>query len=228
MKKEKVLQIFILTKKKTKAQEKIIEIWKSMFNTQINYIDVKKLDNFKTKKIDFLFIFEGATTRKTITWEWINKVREKNPYFKLVWVLKKFNSTIAPPYLKAGADDILYEDSDWEYIKWKTIALLRRRWELFANDNVVFHRGLIVDKLKGECLVNEKLIDLSKKEFEVLKCLVDAPAKEYVKRDYIYKTVWKHDDTDTTRVVQQIIQNLKKKIGSNYFKTIRNKGIKLN
>ncbi|MCP4336751.1 MAG: response regulator transcription factor [Mycoplasma sp.] len=228
MNKSKMLQVYLLTTIKTKNQEKIIEIWKEIFNISVNYIKKEELPKLKNKKSDLLFIFEKSATRKDVNWEFINDIRKKNPYFKLIWIMEKFNSLITPPFLKAGADDMLYLDSGFEYIKWKTIALLRRRWDLFANDNIIFHRGLIIDKLKGECMLNENIIDLSRKEFEVLKVLADAIGEKYVERDYIYKTVWKNNDKDTTRVVQQIIQNLKKKIGSDYFKTIRSKGIKLN
>ncbi len=227
MKIKKVLQIYFVTNKKTDLQKKMIDEWSTIFNIDCFYITKKQIPALLKKPVDFIFVEQDSASRSDVSWEFINAIKEVNPNFKLIWVIKTFDQVIAPPFLKAGADDMIYLDSQWEYLKWKTIALLRRRWDSFANDNVVFHRGLIVNKIKGECMLNEKVIDLSKKEFEVLRCLISSNSDEFIERSYIYKTVWKHEDKDTTRVVQQIIQNLKKKIGADYFSIVRNKGIKL-
>jgi DNA-binding response OmpR family regulator len=49
----------------------------------------------------------------------------------------------------------------------------------------------------------------------------------FISRKELYKKVWKYQDDDSTRVVQQILQKLKTKIGYDYFKTARNKGVKI-
>ncbi|NQZ28909.1 MAG: response regulator transcription factor [Mycoplasmatales bacterium] len=220
------LQIYFITNKQREEYETLSENWRAYFNIKTYYISEKNAASLIGKKVDFLFI-DNDIKKDTITWEYLNEIREFNPYFKNVWFHDIFFKDRTYEFLKYGADDIIYFESEFEYMKWKTIALLRRRWETHSNDNVVFHRGLIVNNVNNECFLNDKHIELSKKEFQVLKVIVEAEPDEFVQRQYIYKKVWKHDDNDPTRVVQQIIQNLKRKIGKDYFEIVRNKGIKL-
>ncbi|CAM9107840.1 winged helix-turn-helix domain-containing protein [Mycoplasma marinum] len=220
------LQIYFVTDVKRKEYNELSEIWAAYFNMKVFYIEEKKVSELIGKRVDFIFI-DNDIKRSSVNWEFLNEIRKFNPYFKNIWFHNKFFPDRTYEFLKAGADDIIYFEAEAEYMKWKTIALLRRRWETHSNDNVVLHRGLIVDKINNECVLNDKNIELSKKEFQVLKVLVESDPDEFVQRQYIYKTVWKHDDNDPTRVVQQIIQNLKRKIGKDYFEIVRNKGIKL-
>ncbi len=220
------LQIYFITNKKRKVYTELIEIWKTYFNIKIFYVSEQNANTLVGKKVDFVF-FDNDIQKETISWEYLHNIRKVNPYFKNVWFHNHFFADRTYEFLKGGADDIIYFESEFEYMRWKTIALLRRRWETHSNDNVVFHRGLIIDKINSECILNNKNIELSKKEFQVLKVIVESNPEDFVQRQHIYKTVWKHDDNDPTRVVQQIIQNLKRKIGKDYFEIVRNKGIKL-
>ncbi len=221
-----VLQIYFITNKKRKEYDELIAEWKRFFNLEVFYVADKNIKKLLKEKVDFIFVDKEIKTNK-ITWEFLYELRKKNTHAKHVRVKDSFDLKEDHALFKTGADDIIYLKDKKLYLKWKTISMLRRRWESSTNDNVVFHRGLIIDKVNGECILNDKTIELSKKEFQVLKVLVDAQPNELVERSYIYKTVWKHNDDDPTRVVQQIIQNLKKKIGAHYFEIVRNKGIRL-
>lgn len=112
--------------------------------------------------------------------------------------------------------------------------------ELLARINVIFRRVKKKDKLIktiGDLVINfdsyilykdSKEIDLTLKEFELLRLLVESYG-EVVKRDTILEKVWGYNFVGETRTVDVHIRNLRAKIEDDpskpqYIKTVRGVG----
>lgn len=150
--------------------------------------------------------------------------KKSNPTFTYVVIQNKPSAKDGEIYKKL-ADRIVYKDIDDDYLKWATIASLRRYWATHSKTSVVIHKNIIADFAENKFSINNKNIKLTTKEVDLLRFLLKNINK-YLTKDKIFKEVWGYDEEDTTRTVDQMIFKLKKKIGADYFEIKRNKGIK--
>ena len=71
----------------------------------------------------------------------------------------------------------------------------------------------------------EKVIELAKKEFELLNLLVSKPGKVF-SREEIFNKVWGTDVIVGNRTIDVHIRKLREKIGDTFIKTIKGIGYK--
>ncbi len=103
-------------------------------------------------------------------------------------------------------------------------------WKLHrvAPTNGFVQGGLVVDFERYEVLVDGEPVDLTYKEFELLKFLAMHPSKVF-SREALLDKVWGYDYYGGTRTVDVHIRRLRAKIevgGAAYIETIRNVGYK--
>ena len=107
-----------------------------------------------------------------------------------------------------------------KFLIWK-----RNRIEL---KNGLSQRGLAIDFERYEVHIKGELIDLTYKEFQLLKFLAMNPGKVFT-RDVLLNKVWGYDFYGGTRTVDVHVRRLRAKIethGASYIETVRNVGYK--
>jgi DNA-binding response OmpR family regulator len=103
-------------------------------------------------------------------------------------------------------------------------------WKLHrvAPSNGFSRGGLVIDFERYEVHVHGLLIDLTYKEFELLRFLATHPGKPFT-REALLDKVWGYDYYGGTRTVDVHIRRLRSKIetsGALYIETVRNVGYK--
>lgn len=103
-------------------------------------------------------------------------------------------------------------------------------WKLHrvAPKNGFSHGGLVVDFERYEVHVKGAPVDLTYKEFELLRFLVTHPGKVFT-REVLLDKVWGYDYYGGTRTVDVHVRRLRAKIelgGAAYIETVRNVGYK--
>ena len=106
-----------------------------------------------------------------------------------------------------------------------------RRYNLNTKveDDVLIYKDIKVDLSKHEVLKSNEKIDLTLKEFELLRLLLQNKGK-VLSRNYLLDKIWGYEYYGETRTVDVHIRYLRKKIeGSNekYIETIRGVGYKI-
>jgi DNA-binding response OmpR family regulator len=98
-----------------------------------------------------------------------------------------------------------------------------------SADNSVRNAGLIIDVDGFTAKVNNKALDLTFKEFELLRYLVDNPGRVF-SREQLLSEVWGYDYFGGTRTVDVHIRRLRSKLGEleSLIGTVRNVGYRLN
>ncbi len=125
--------------------------------------------------------------------------------------------------LDMGADDYLTKPFGTMELVSRVNALLRR----FKNDDKsdCSYREISIDDAKRSVTAFGKSIDLTFKEYELLKYFI-ANSQKALSRDKLLEAVWGYDFAGESRTVDMHIKTLRQKLGDAgaYIKTVRNVG----
>ena len=123
-----------------------------------------------------------------------------------------------------GVDEYISKPFSPKILVARVSAILRRTNAL-TNDEVVDAGGILIDKAAHTVKIGEKEIDLSFKEFELLKYLM-LNQGIVLSRDKIMDQVWGFEYEGESRTVDMHIKTLRQKLGAagSCIKTVRNVG----
>jgi DNA-binding response OmpR family regulator len=129
---------------------------------------------------------------------------------------------------EVGADDFLLTDASMAEISAR-LALMSRRTGHTEQETVIKVGDLTVNPDNYQVYVRGRPLDLTYKEFELLKFLAQRPGR-VCNRDLLLREVWGYDYYGGTRTVDVHIRRLRAKLGAEHetlIETIRNVGYRL-
>ena len=155
---------------------------------------------------------------------------KNNPVTKsvpVVWVTAKTSEIDTVKGLDLGADDYITKPFGIMELISRVKAVLRRSKP--ANTETILKFGeIVLDLERHICTVGEEVIELTYKEYELLKLFL-SNAGIVLSREVIMNAVWETDFAGETRTVDVHIKTLRKKLmdAGSHIVTIRNVGYKL-
>ena len=129
--------------------------------------------------------------------------------------------------LDSGADDYITKPFGIMELISRVKALLRRSGDY--EEKVISVGDIIIDDSKHTVTVDGELCELTYKEYELLKLLMNNMGI-VLKREVIMERIWGIDFEGESRTLDMHIKTLRKKLGSGgqFIKTVRNVGYVIN
>lgn len=138
--------------------------------------------------------------------------------------------------LRTGADDYLTKPFSINELTARVDSLIRRFTTLNNTPDIqkghLIFKGMTIDIDNRTVCVNDKQIDLTGKEFDLLLFLANNKGRVYTKKQ-IYTQVWDDEYSFDDSNIMSFISKLRKKIGQNpdntfYIQTVRGVGYRFN
>ena len=159
----------------------------------------------------------------------LKNIREHNLYkdIPVIMVTAKTTEIDAVKGLDMGADDYIAKPFGVMELVSRVKAVLRRTQKAQAVQTFTY-KNITVDDSQHKVFVDDKEIELTYKEYEMLKLLI-LNNGIVLTRDRIMELIWGYDFEQGNRTVDVHIQSVRKKLGEagNCIKTIRNVGYKV-
>ena len=127
--------------------------------------------------------------------------------------------------LDSGADDFLKKPIKPKLLISKVKSIMRR-FSLNKNLKNYIHKDVELDIEKYSVKIKGDNINLARKEFDLLKLLINQPGKVYT-REEILNDVWGNDIHVVDRTIDVHINRLRDKLGQKFIETIKGIGYKI-
>lgn len=116
--------------------------------------------------------------------------------------------------LEYGADDYITKPFNILEVKARVKAIMRRtgkKEEKVDDSNIIIKHDMKIDRESRRVFIENKEINLTAKEFDLLEILATNPDKVY-SRDQLLNLVWKYEYAGDARTVDVHIRRLREKI----------------
>jgi Response regulators consisting of a CheY-like receiver domain and a winged-helix DNA-binding domain len=130
-----------------------------------------------------------------------------------------------------GADDYIQKPFDLDELGARVAAHLRRENRKQEQSFLRFFGNMVIDYTKREITINQSLLALSKKEFDIVE-LLSTHAGQVFDRERIYERVWGLEGDGNSDTIMEHIRKIRSKFAEytlhNYIETVWGCGYKWN
>ena len=147
------------------------------------------------------------------------EIREKAPYIPILMLTAKDDVVDKVLGLEMGADDYITKPFNLRELDARVRSVLRRiraaaRTEGVNSEAPISRGRLRIDPAKREVTVGERQIELTPKEFELLRLFATNPGRVFP-RKYLLEKIWDYSYEGYDRTIDSHINRLRAKIEDN-------------
>ena len=181
------------------------------------------LNKFYAQK-DIALIILDVMMPKINGWEVCREIRE-NSKVPIIMLTAKGEESDELQGFGMGADEYISKPFSPKILVARVEAILRRTSK--KDEEILEVGGIKIDRLGHQVLVDEKEVELSYKEFELLGYFVENQGIA-LSREKILNHVWNYDYYGDARTIDTHVKKLRSKLGAKgeYIKTVWGLGYK--
>lgn len=173
----------------------------------------------KTETPDIIILDLGLPDMDGL--EVLKQIRKKHVALPVLLLTARDTMEDKVAGLDTGADDYLAKPFDMPELLARLRVLERRLGTAHANDIVI--GGVSLSTSSHHVTFNGQDLELSKREYMLLKALMENAGKVQT-RSSLEAKLYSWDDSIASNAVEVHVHNLRKKIGSEFIKTVRGVG----
>jgi DNA-binding response OmpR family regulator len=163
------------------------------------------LEKFSKEKPDLLLL--DVMMPKLDGWAVLQKLRESGAKTPVIMVTAKDSTDDKVRGFSTGADDYITKPFDLREVEARIEAVMRR----VSHSPYIQLGKLQIDDERKEVRLGDKLIELSPKEYELLKLLASKPGKVFSHREII-EAIWQDNPYASSEDVKKYIYLLRNKL----------------
>lgn len=164
---------------------------------QDNEIDVVLLDRMIGKR-------EGA--------DLIDPLRSRYPNIGIIILSSLDSPTEKAKWLDMGIEDYVGKPFSFEELSARIRNVFRNKNKnQITKSNLLVLKNLKLDLLSQQCRVDHQVLNLTKKELQLLILLIEKPSR-ILSKNQILDRVWQVDSSVESNVVEVTVKNLRKKL----------------
>lgn len=126
----------------------------------------------------------------------------------------------------ALADDYITKPFSMPLVLRRIEAVLRRGEMSECDTQVLLYKEICMNLDRHEVFVDGVLIDLTAREFDILKLFMENPGRVFT-RESLLSLIWHYEFMGDEKIINTHVKNTRKKLGADYIETIRGVGYKL-
>jgi two-component system, OmpR family, alkaline phosphatase synthesis response regulator PhoP len=112
-----------------------------------------------------------------------------------------------------GADDYISKPFSINELTARVKAVLKRSYiDKIKNKSIMHFNGIDLDTIRKRVIINDERVELTKKEYEILKVLLENQGTVFSREDLLSR-IWGQDVIVTERTVDVNITRLRTKLG---------------
>ncbi|HYY42380.1 MAG TPA: response regulator transcription factor [Pyrinomonadaceae bacterium] len=147
------------------------------------------------------------------------ELREKAPYIPILMLTAKDDVFDKVLGLEMGADDYITKPFTFRELEARIKSVLRRvqvgtRTESTTDEAPIVRGKLRIDPAKREVTVGDRQVELTPKEFELLRLFASNPGRVF-ERKYLLQKIWDYSYEGYDRTIDSHINRLRAKIEEN-------------
>ena len=140
----------------------------------------------------------------------------------IIFLTAKDNENDLLTGFSLGADDYIAKPFSVNELTARVRAVLKRTHQKKVKpESIIKFKDIELDTIRKRLIINDKRVELTKKEYEILKILLENQSKVFSRED-ILNLVWGNDVIVTERTVDVNITRLRVKLGP-FGQNLRNK-----
>ena len=185
----------------------------------------KALQIYKENKEKINLILLDVMMPKLDGWSVLRQIRQEDKLMPIIMLTARSEEQDELFGFELGVDEYISKPFRPKVLVARVEAMLRRTGiEKIENKS---YDGIVIDNEGRTVTVDGKLIELSFREYELLKYLVDNE-NIALSRDKILNTVWNYDYYGDSRTIDSHIKKIRHKLGKKgkHIQTIRGIGYK--
>lgn len=185
----------------------------------------KALEIYNKNKNNISLILLDVMMPKVDGWTVLKKIREENQEIPIVMLTARAEEQDELLGFELGVDEYISKPFSPKILVARVTAILKRTEE--KSQDIISSDGIIIDNIARVVTVDNKNVELSLREYELLKYLMENK-NIALSRDKILNTVWKFDFYGDSRTIDSHIKKVRHKLGKKgkHIQTIRGIGYK--
>jgi two-component system alkaline phosphatase synthesis response regulator PhoP len=206
-------------------EEDLCEILQYNLNNEGYYTEVAHSaeEAIKRPLINFDLILLDVMMGQMSGFKFADKIRkELNIDIPVIFLTAKDTENDILTGFSLGADDYISKPFSVNELTARIKAVLKRSYsDKIINKSIIQFNGIDLDTVRKRLIINDERVELTKKEYEILKLLLENQGTVFSREDLLMR-IWGQDVIVTERTVDVNITRLRTKLGQ-FGSSLKNK-----
>jgi two-component system response regulator VanR len=150
-------------------------------------------------------------------------IKKNDKYTSIIFLTALGNEEDEIKGFNLEVDDYITKPFSFNILVKRVEAVLKRKNEANNLEKSLIFEELMLDLSTYKAYVENQEIELTLKEFNILKILIEIYPKVAC-REFLIESVWGYEYYGDTRVIDAHVKNIRKKIKYDYIKTLKGIG----